>query len=110
MYSPSGFYRKTSRLKIRPVPEMGFCLVFTPTKPRLFTLNPTAWLVLELCDGRSGRAVEKDYADTLDLERPDAAVRAEVRGILEDLESKDIVERCGKPLIQRGTPRTEMKK
>ena len=82
---------------------MGYCLVFTPAEPRLFTLNPAAWLVLELCNGRSGRAVERNYAKTLASKASGPALSVEVRGILEDLEHKNIIERCGKPAVQRGT-------
>ena len=102
-YSPNARYRRVARLRVRPVPELGYCLVFTPAQPRLFTLNPAAWLALELCNGRSGHAVERSYAETLGGNASGPALRAEVRGILEDLEHKNIIERCGKPLVQRGT-------
>jgi hypothetical protein len=68
-------------------------LVFTPERPKLYTLNATAWLVLELCDGRDGRALEAGYIDALGsrLTRKDA--RSELRRIVEDLGRKGIIER-----------------
>lgn len=42
-------YRRAKGSRLRPVPELGTCLAFTRTPPRLHTLNPTAWLIAELC-------------------------------------------------------------
>ena len=46
-------YRHAPGVRLRPVPELGACLAFTRSPPRLHTLNPTAWLIAELC-GRAG--------------------------------------------------------
>jgi hypothetical protein len=35
------------------VPELQTCLVFEPTKPKLYMLNLSAWLIFELCPGKS---------------------------------------------------------
>lgn len=43
------------------MPELATCLVFTPAEPRLFTLNPSAWLILEMAEGISGAALEAAY-------------------------------------------------
>ena len=61
MSSPNGFYRRADDLRLRPVPEMGFCLVFAPSVPQLYTLNTTAWLVLELCDGADQDSIVRGY-------------------------------------------------
>lgn len=37
------------------------CVVFNPGDPTLRTLTPSAWLLLELCDGRSEAAVRVAY-------------------------------------------------
>ena len=47
-------YSQTSGLKLRPVPELGVCLAFTPSPARLHTLNPGAWLIAELCVHHGG--------------------------------------------------------
>src|SRR5260370_15779014 len=58
---PNGCFRKTRRLRIRPLPEREVCLVYTPNNPNLYTLNATAWVVLELCDGRSLRDLKRAF-------------------------------------------------
>jgi hypothetical protein len=50
---PTGCYRQSPDLRLRPVHELQTCLVFEPTKPKLYMLNLSAWLILELCPGRS---------------------------------------------------------
>jgi hypothetical protein len=40
---------------------MATCLVFTPDNPEVYTLNPTAWLIFRLCDGRPKAAIAQAY-------------------------------------------------
>ena len=93
MFSQRACYAKTRNLRVRPVPEMGLCFVFTPATPRLYTLNTSAWLVLALCDGRRGRALVDAYAEEVapQLSRDEAL--DEVRAAVRDLELKGIVAR-----------------
>lgn len=94
MFSLRASYRKTRNLRIRPIPEMGLCLVFTPAAPQLYTLNPAAWLVLELCDGRTGRSLEREYARAItESSRASTPTAEDVRGIVQDMERKGIIER-----------------
>lgn len=70
------------------------CMAFTPRPPRLHTLNPSAWLIMEL--SRDGRGdLEEEYlrrtspplsrGDALDQLRTGlASLRA--AGLLEDIE------------------------
>jgi len=44
---------------------MGFCVVFNPADPVLRTLTPAAWLLLELCDGRSLAALRTAFLDAV---------------------------------------------
>lgn len=64
--------RRTDGLRLRPVPELSVCLAFTPRPPRLHTLNPSAWLIVELC--REGVALEAEYVRRVSppLSRADA--------------------------------------
>jgi len=93
VFSQRACYAKTRNLRVRPVPEMGICFVFTPATPKLYTLNTSAWLVLALCDGRRGRALVDAYAEELapQLSRDEAL--GEVRLAVRDLELKGIVAR-----------------
>ena len=54
-------YRKVRNVRVRGVPEMAICLVFTPDDPEIYTLNPSAWLILQLCDGRSETEIAHAY-------------------------------------------------
>ena len=49
-------------VRLRPVPEMGACLAYDPVRARLTTLNPTAWLILSLCDGRPRETIAEHFA------------------------------------------------
>jgi hypothetical protein len=49
-------------LRLRPLPELGACLAYTPAAPRLHQLNATAWLILELVDGRDDAALAEAFA------------------------------------------------
>lgn len=61
MSSRSTCYRRAPGLRVRPAPEVGRCFVYTPARPRLYALNMSAWLILELCQGRSPRALARAY-------------------------------------------------
>ena len=63
MFYPTGCFRHSPGLRSRPVPELRCCIVFTPAEPKLFTLNPNAWLILELCDGKTPTALETAYVE-----------------------------------------------
>jgi len=95
VFCPSDCYVKAPDLRIRPVPEMGCCLVYTPRNPNLYTLNATAWLILELCDGRSGAEIAASFATIV----RESTGRTGEPGIfvhgLEDLMAKGIVTRTG---------------
>jgi hypothetical protein len=64
--SPPGCYRLVPDLRIRPVPELEKCIVFTPADPQLFTLNTTAWLILELCEGKTAAELEEAFCSLLE--------------------------------------------
>jgi hypothetical protein len=72
---------------------MALCFVFTPAKPKLYTLNTSAWLVLALCDGRSGRALVDAYAGEMSQHLSRDESLGEVRNAVRDLELKGIVAR-----------------
>ena len=65
-------YRQTAGLRLRPVPELGTCLAFTPSPPRLHTLNPAAWLIAELCGADAPLEAEFLRRNDPSLPRADA--------------------------------------
>jgi len=91
MSSPSVCYRRPPDLRVRPVPELGYCLVFTPNRPTLYTLNAAAWLLLELCDGQDLHALECDFRGVYAEQGVGAGDAPDVRLIIEDLECKGIL-------------------
>ena len=54
-------YRKTAGLRMRPVPELSTCIVFTPAHPQLFNLNPHACLILQLAADRAHDDLVRSY-------------------------------------------------
>lgn len=50
-FCPSDVAWQRADLKIRPVPEIGLCMVYRPRPSRIIALNLGCWLLLELCDG-----------------------------------------------------------
>jgi hypothetical protein len=47
---------------LREADEWDCAVIFEPDKPGLCMLNATAWLVFELCDGRSFGSIQAEYA------------------------------------------------
>ena len=103
----TGCYRRARGVRVRPVPEVGACYVYTPSRPRLYTLNMTAWLILELSEGRSPRSlvrayraeIERAYWRSIDgnyfVAPPPpspAALRRELSATLRGLEASGIIE------------------
>jgi hypothetical protein len=79
-------------VRVRGVPEMAICLVFTPDDPEMFTLNPSAWLILQLCDGRSETQIAREYFRAVEPALSSEEVAGEVRRGLAGLVNKGIVE------------------
>jgi len=104
MFCPDDCFNRHPTLRTRPVPEMNCCLVFTPERPQLHTLNAAAWLVLELCDGRNARALAAGYRSAVAAAADDAAIESELADVLEALERKGIVERIRRPSAVASQP------
>jgi len=80
---PSESFALEFGIRLRPVPEMGVCLVYTPTRPALHRLNAASWLVASLCDGRSLAEIAADYRAALSGEAgSEAALRQGIRQLL----------------------------
>ena len=102
MSYPNICYRKVRNVRVRGVPEMAICLVFTPDDPDMFTLNPSAWLILQLCDGRSEAEIAHAYLAAVEPALSPEEVTCEVRNGLSGLVKKRIIETVrGKHTIPR---------
>jgi hypothetical protein len=88
----NGCFRKTRGLRIRPVPEREVCLVYTPKSPNLYTLNATAWIVLELCDGRPLPALQKAFHAAVEPLMSEQEAAEYLLVSVRDLIEKSIVE------------------
>lgn len=85
-------YRQAPGLRLRPVPELGTCLAFTPHPPRLHTLNPAAWLIAELC-ALPGEALEAEFVQRTQPLLSQADARSQFRdGVRRLLETGIIME------------------
>jgi len=56
---------KAPDVVLRRFDEWGRCYAFTPEDPEIYDLNSTAWLIVELCDGRPFQQIEADYLATV---------------------------------------------
>ncbi|MCO6414666.1 hypothetical protein JYK14_00530 [Siccirubricoccus sp. KC 17139] len=66
MFSPSIRYSQAPGLRLRPVRELGVCVVFAAEEARLYRLNAQAWLVLALCrEGLSGPALQAAWREAV---------------------------------------------
>lgn len=98
MFFQNGCYTKIPNLRIRAIPEMRMCVVFTPDDPKLYSLDGSAWLVLEMCDGRRGVDIESEYCDAMVPGVTRARAAVDVRNILTDLCAKRLIE-CSRPSV-----------
>jgi hypothetical protein len=74
------------------VPEREVCLVYTPSNPNLYTLNATAWVVLELCDGRTLAELEKAFHQSVEPLMSEDEASEYLLVSLQDMLEKSIVE------------------
>jgi hypothetical protein len=85
---------RRSDLVVRPLPEIGMCMVYRPRPARIITLNPTSWMLLELCDGATVDAIEATYTQMLSERGRPPAVR-DVREGLNSLVDHQLITVCG---------------
>lgn len=71
MFCLTGHYSQVPGLRLRPVRELGVCVVFAPAAARLYRLNAQTWFVLALCkQGLSGDALREAWRETVAPESP----------------------------------------
>ncbi len=91
MSCPPDCFRPHPELRVRPVPELGYCLVFTPERPALYTLNAAAWLLFELCEGQDFETLQSDFVTAYAEQGIAAGEVPDVHAIVEDLARKGIL-------------------
>lgn len=84
-------FARTPGLRTRPLPDLGYLLVFTPERPRIHWLNASAWLLFELCESASEDEILAEYATALPPAEQRGGEREELRAGLDDLVRSGIV-------------------
>lgn len=102
MHFPKEYFVLEEGVRLRPVPEMGACLVYTRARPALHRLNVASWLIASLCDGRSAQEIARAYRNAMGEEA--GRVEALYDG-LEELVSLGIVRRVRPGAIPAREPK-----
>jgi hypothetical protein len=89
----NGCFRHVPGLRIRRLPEINSCLVFKPGEPHLYTPNLSAWLLLELCPGRSDLELEEAFLDAVSPAVDEQEARRQSQAGIELLLQKGLIER-----------------
>lgn len=92
MSSQAACYRKTPNIRVREIPEMSTCLVFTPDDPEVYTLNSSAWLIFQLCDGSPESKIARAFHRAVEPMLTAEEARREVRAGIESLIGKRIIQ------------------
>jgi hypothetical protein len=64
----NGYYRKHPNLRTRVIEEWNTLLIYTPHKPNIHYLNPTAWLIFELCDNTKYDDIVECYKEIVSVD------------------------------------------
>ncbi|MBN8956198.1 MAG: hypothetical protein J0H17_06375 [Rhizobiales bacterium] len=83
--------QKRQDLKVRPLPEINLCMVYRPRPARIVTLNLSAWLLLEMCDGSPIGDILANYVGVLDRRGKQAPVEEADRGLQSLIDSELII-------------------
>ena len=92
MSFPTGSFRRSRGLRLRPLPEREVCLVYVPKKPNLYTLNATAWVILELCRGQPVKDLQAEFYRSIEPLMSRQEADDYVLACLDDFVRKLIVE------------------
>lgn len=91
-FLPDARFRKPANLRVRPVPEWGCVLVYTPSNPNLHYLDAHSWLVFELCDGSSFQDIRTEFRDCVPAETPEQAVTNALDDVMQNLLAAGVIE------------------
>jgi len=85
-------YHRAEHVRTQPVERAGFLMAFSPATRRLQWLDLNAWLIFELCDGRSGAELERAYLDAVG-DADDGDARRQLRAGLDALVAGGLITR-----------------
>lgn len=91
MFFPTDCFAKNPEVNLRRLPEWRLCYAYTPAHPQVYELNTTAWLILELCDGRSFEHIQADFLQIVRRQGNCEDMRRQFRTGLEELIDRNIV-------------------
>lgn len=64
-FCPNQCLERRSDLVIRPLPEIRMCMVYRPRPALMVSLNPSSWMLLELCNGSTVDQIVEAYSRLL---------------------------------------------
>lgn len=82
------------------MPEQGICLAYLPHPPGLYGLNPSSWLLLSLCDGRSDAALAAAYRSAVASARGPASAPGALANGIGQLQRLGLIRRIGEETCQ----------
>jgi hypothetical protein len=85
-------YHRAAHVRTQPVEQSGFLIAFSPAERKLQWLDLNAWLIFELCDGRSGADLERAYLEAMGG-ADDGEARRQLRAGLDALVSGGLITR-----------------
>lgn len=89
----NGCFRHVPGLRLRRVPEINNCIVFKPGVPHLYTPNLCAWIILELCPGKTDLELEDAFLAMVSAVLPEDHARRQLADGVELLLSEGFIER-----------------
>lgn len=99
-------YRRTRDVRVREVPEMEFCLVYSRAAAEIYRLNPSAWYVFRMCEDRTEEEIARAYHAAMEPVLSLAESGREVRAGLESLLQMRIIEPVdGRPVRAKSSKR-----
>ena len=107
MSCPKESFALETGVRLRPVPEMGVCLAYTPRHPALHSLNAACWLIASLCDGRPLAEIAAEYRAALGNE---AGSETALRQGIEQLLAIGVVRRLPPARNAGASPRKSSEK
>jgi hypothetical protein len=89
----NGCFKHAPGLRIRRLPEINSCIVFKPGVPHLYTPNLSAWLLLELCPGKTDIELEAAFVDAVASTIDEHEARQQMQDGVDRLLEQGLIER-----------------